>query len=57
MPVAVSHRPRVNGSKANHYGIEVIKGLTWKGWEPGGEYTKHVILKNVKVKTQKLKYR
>ncbi|XP_072031285.1 cilia- and flagella-associated protein 65-like [Amphiura filiformis] len=56
MPVAVAHRPRVNGSKTNHYGIEVAKGLTWKGWEPGGEYTKHVILKNVKVKTQKLKY-
>ena len=40
-----------------HCGIEVVKGLTWKGWEPGGEYTKNVVLKNVNVKTQKLKFR
>ncbi|XP_038048739.1 cilia- and flagella-associated protein 65-like [Patiria miniata] len=45
-----------NKSKVKHYGIEVVKGVTWKGWEPGGEYTKNVILKNVQVKTQKLKY-
>ncbi|XP_064646085.1 cilia- and flagella-associated protein 65-like isoform X2 [Lineus longissimus] len=43
-------------SKVNHFGIEVSQGLMWQGWEPGREYTKHITLKNVKVKTQKLKY-
>jgi hypothetical protein len=38
-------------------GIEVNDSVTWQGWEPGGEYTKHIILKNVQIKTQKLKYR
>ncbi|XP_041477861.1 LOW QUALITY PROTEIN: cilia- and flagella-associated protein 65-like [Lytechinus variegatus] len=57
MPVAVPRRSSSNVQhKTNHFGIEVVKGLTWKGWEPGGEYTKHVILKNVQVKTQKLKF-
>ncbi|XP_022101804.1 cilia- and flagella-associated protein 65-like isoform X2 [Acanthaster planci] len=45
-----------NKSKVKRYGIEVVKGLTWRGWEPGGEYTKNIILKNVNVKTQKLTY-
>lgn len=43
--------------KQTHFGIEVAKGLVWKEWEPGGEYIKHVVLKNVNVKTQKFKYR
>ena len=43
--------------KVNHYGIEVLDGITWQGWEPGREYTKNLVLKNVKVKTQKLKYK
>lgn len=38
-------------------GIEVNDSVTWQGWEPGGEYTKHITLKNVQIKTQKLKYR
>ena len=45
-----------NLDKVNHYGIEVIDSITWQGWEPGNEYTKNIVLKNVKVKTQKLKY-
>lgn len=73
MPVAVASRHHHSGanhsgptlthagdrkkSKVKHYGIEVVKGVTWRGWEPGREYTKNVILKNVHVKTQKLKYR
>ncbi|XP_071497349.1 cilia- and flagella-associated protein 65-like [Diadema antillarum] len=57
MPVAVPRKSTAtNPHKTNHFGIEVVKGLTWKGWEPGGEYTKHVVLKNVQVKTQKLKF-
>ncbi|PIK59519.1 putative coiled-coil domain-containing protein [Apostichopus japonicus] len=65
MPVAVAQRTHASRfkdrkvkqhPKQTHFGIEVAKGLVWKEWEPGGEYTKHVILKNVNVKTQKFKY-
>ena len=58
-PVLQSDQPRHerNKSRVKRYGIEVVKGLTWKGWEPGGEYTKNIVLKNVNVKTQKLTYR
>ena len=52
MPAVISTQ-----KQSNHLGIEVSQGLLWKGWEPGHEYTKHLTLKNVKVKTQKLKYR
>ncbi|XP_074643169.1 cilia- and flagella-associated protein 65-like [Tubulanus polymorphus] len=38
------------------FGIEVVTGITWQGWEPGKEYTRNLTLKNVKTKTQKLKY-
>ncbi|EDO41855.1 predicted protein [Nematostella vectensis] len=41
----------------NKLGIEVNDDVTWQGWEPGGEYTKNIVLKNVQVKTQKLKYK
>lgn len=43
--------------KTNFHGIEVINEIVWQGWEPGREYTKNIILKNVNVKTQKIKYR
>ena len=43
--------------KVNHYGVEVVSRLTWQGWEPGKEYTKNIVLKNIRVKTQKLKYK
>ena len=39
------------------YGLEVPDGLTYQGWEPGGTYTKSLILKNVKLRTQKIKFR
>ena len=39
------------------YGLEVPNHLTYQGWEPGGTYTKSLILKNVKLKTQKIKFR
>ncbi|XP_064598008.1 LOW QUALITY PROTEIN: cilia- and flagella-associated protein 65-like [Liolophura sinensis] len=42
--------------KVQHYGIEVNSGLVWQRWEAGKEYTKHIVLKNVKVKTEKIKY-
>ncbi|XP_052236731.1 cilia- and flagella-associated protein 65-like [Dreissena polymorpha] len=37
-------------------GIEVVDNVVWQNWQPGREYTKNIVLKNVKVKTQKIKY-
>lgn len=39
------------------YGIEVSQQIIYHGWEPGKEYTRNIVLKNVAVKTQKLKFR
>lgn len=47
----------LQGGKSNHFGIEAVSGLRWQGWEPGQEYTKNITLKNVRVKTQKLKFK
>ena len=44
------------GHVVNHYGIEAPKQILWKGWEPGGEYTKQLVIKNSNVKTQKLQF-
>ena len=41
----------------NHFGIEVANSITWQGWEPGGEYTQQIVLKNVQIKTKKLHYK
>ncbi|KAJ8320586.1 hypothetical protein KUTeg_002173 [Tegillarca granosa] len=46
----------INVGKVNYNGIEVVGGIMWQGWEPGREYTKNIVLKNVHVKTKKLKY-
>ncbi|NXF31945.1 CFA65 protein, partial [Nyctibius bracteatus] len=43
--------------KGVFWGIEVAKTLSWHGWELGKEMIKHLILKNVHEKTQKLSYR
>ncbi|NXC20444.1 CFA65 protein, partial [Corythaeola cristata] len=43
--------------KSIFWGIEVAETLRWRGWELGKETIKHLILKNVHEKTQKLSYR
>ncbi|NWQ97855.1 CFA65 protein, partial [Burhinus bistriatus] len=43
--------------KGVFWGIEVAETLKWHGWELGKEMIKHLILKNVHEKTQKLSYR
>ncbi|NXK29229.1 CFA65 protein, partial [Arenaria interpres] len=43
--------------KGIFWGIEVAETLRWHGWELGKEVIKHLILKNVHEKTQKLSYR
>lgn len=54
--------PKMSASKAKKkksvfWGIEVAKILKWRDWELGKEMIKHLILKNVHEKTQKLSYR
>ncbi|XP_043852035.1 cilia- and flagella-associated protein 65 [Dromiciops gliroides] len=39
------------------WGIQVVESLVWKNWELGKEITKNLTLKNINMKTQKLKYR
>ncbi|XP_031446362.1 cilia- and flagella-associated protein 65 isoform X1 [Phasianus colchicus] len=43
--------------KGVFWGIEVAETLQWRGWELGKEVIKHLVLKNVHEKTQKLSYR
>ncbi|NXK96416.1 CFA65 protein, partial [Formicarius rufipectus] len=43
--------------KCVFWGIEVAETLSWHGWELGKEMIKHLTLKNVHEKTQKLSYR
>ena len=37
--------------------IEVAEELQWKGWVLGKEITKNLVLKNLSLKIQKIKYR
>ncbi|XP_027534628.1 cilia- and flagella-associated protein 65 isoform X1 [Neopelma chrysocephalum] len=43
--------------KCIFWGIEVAETLIWHGWELGKEMIRHLTLKNVHEKTQKLSYR
>ncbi|XP_076448439.1 cilia- and flagella-associated protein 65-like [Babylonia areolata] len=45
-----------NTDKRIVHGIEVAQQIVYQGWEPGKEYTKNIVLKNVSVKTQKIKF-
>jgi len=54
MPGVVSQLP--DGKTISH-GVETVSQLTWIGWTPGKEYTKHILLRNLRVKTQKVKYK
>ena len=38
-------------------GLELPRRLVFKNWEPGGEYTLPLHLKNVKLRTQKVFFR
>ena len=53
MAVQVAARPH----KVTKHGIEVPTALTYKSWEPGGEYTKPLILKNVNLTSKKIRYK
>ncbi|MEE6488904.1 hypothetical protein FKM82_015429 [Ascaphus truei] len=42
--------------KSNFMGIDVCEYLHWQNWHPGKETSKNLTLKNVRLKTQKLKF-
>ena len=46
-------------SKAKYVeeGLEFRNRLTYLNWEPGGEYTQTLVIKNVLLTTQKLKFK
>ena len=46
----------VKRSKVVECGLEVPRGVVYQGWEPGGEYTKPLVMKNVQLQTQRIKY-
>lgn len=48
---------QLSRERVTKFGLEVPRGLTYQGWEPGGEYTKPLILKNVKLRTQRVRYK
>ncbi|ELU10422.1 hypothetical protein CAPTEDRAFT_209666 [Capitella teleta] len=48
---------QANNGRVNCYGVELVEEIVWRGWEPGKEYIKNLVLKNVRVKTIKLKFR
>ena len=53
MAAATIHR----SSKVTKFGLEVPSSLTYQGWVPGGEYTKQLVLKNVQLRTKKIRYK
>ena len=46
-----------SNDKTNFNGIEVNNKIVWKSWVPGSEFTKVISLKNVSIKTKKLKFK
>ncbi|XP_078260484.1 cilia- and flagella-associated protein 65 [Rhinoraja longicauda] len=53
----LSGRKRTKVVKTNFFGIEVLEHLEWLDWDLGIESIKHIVLKNVQFKIQKVKYR
>lgn len=39
------------------WGIDCAESLEWRGWEPGGEYVRSLVVKNVSTKSLKVKYK
>ena len=46
-----------NKSKYVQDGIEFPNKMMYLNWEPGGEYTQVMIMKNVNLSTQKIKFK
>ena len=48
---------RSNTMSKKVHGLEVPNHIAYQEWEPGGTYTKSLMLKNIKLKAQKIKFR
>lgn len=57
MMAAATIHPDHRSSKVTKFGLEVPSSLTYQGWVPGGEYTKQLVLKNVQLRTKKIRYK
>lgn len=44
-------------AKAYANGIEITPNLSYTNWNPGFEYTKNILFKNLNTKTVKLTYK
>lgn len=49
-------RPHVHG-RSCRFGIECPDHLEWSGWQPGGEYSRKLVVRNVSNHTVKFKYK
>ena len=47
----------VRYERSQVWGIDCAESLEWRGWEPGGEYVRSLVVKNVSTKTLKVKYK
>lgn len=50
--------PLTRAQRVRRFGVDCGEGLEWAaGWEPGGEYVKQLVVKNVTTKAMKLRYK
>ena len=47
----------VRYERSQVWGIDCAESLEWRGWEPGGEYVRSLVVKNVSTKVLKVKYK
>ena len=59
VPSSVKPAPLTRAERVRRFGVDVpADRLEWKaGWQPGGEYTKQLVVKNVSTRVMKIKYR
>lgn len=57
-PFSLESSPKRNKIKSRviKSGLEMPRQVVFKDWEPGGEYTLPMVLKNVKLDTQKIHF-
>jgi hypothetical protein len=56
--LASSLKPLTRAERIRRFGVDCGDGLTWEaGWQPGGEYTKQLVVKNVSKHVVRLKYK
>eukprot|EP00002_Diphylleia_rotans_P038308 TRINITY_DN8696_c0_g1_i16.p2 TRINITY_DN8696_c0_g1~~TRINITY_DN8696_c0_g1_i16.p2 ORF type:complete len:101 (+),score=15.54 TRINITY_DN8696_c0_g1_i16:91-393(+) len=42
---------------AHRFGLDCGSGLEWRKWEPGGDYVKKLVIRNVTNRSLKFKYK